>query len=50
VLLAPSVVARCEWNATVNPAPPDAAYIVVIAPQAVIPDARLFTGAVVLAE
>lgn len=50
MLLAPSVVERGEWDAVVNPAPRDVAYIVVIAPQAVIRDGRLFTGAAVLAK
>jgi RES domain-containing protein len=44
LLLVPSLVARGEWNAMVNPAHPDAARIVVTAPQAVIWDARLFIG------
>ena len=44
VLLVPSVVARGEWNAMVNPAHPGAARLVVTAPQAVIWDTRLFTG------
>jgi len=42
VLLLPSVVARNEWNAMVNPAHPDAARIVVGAPEPVVWDARLF--------
>lgn len=45
VLLVPSVVARGEWNAMVNPAHPDAGRIMVGEPQAVVWDARLFTGA-----
>lgn len=45
VLLVPSVVARGEWNAMVNPAHPDAGRMVVGEPQTVIWDARLFTGA-----
>ena len=44
VLLVPSVVARGEWNAMVNPAHPDAGRIVVGEPQPVIWDARLFAG------
>ena len=44
VLLVPSVVARGEWNAMVNPAHRDAGRLVVAAPQAVIWDARLFSG------
>jgi RES domain-containing protein len=44
VLLVPSVVARGEWNAMVNPAHPDAARIVVGEPEPVIWDARLFGG------
>jgi RES domain-containing protein len=44
VLLVPSVVARGEWNAMVNPTHPDAGRIVVGAPEAVVWDARLFTG------
>jgi RES domain-containing protein len=46
VLLVPSVVARGEWNALVNPAHPDAARIAVAAAEAVVWDARLFVGAV----
>jgi RES domain-containing protein len=46
VLLVPSVVARAEWNAMVNPAHPDAARIVVGEPEPVLWDARLFTGTV----
>ena len=45
VLLAPSVVARGEWNAMVNPTHPDALRIVVSPPRPVIWDARLFTRA-----
>jgi len=44
VLLVPSVVARAEWNALVNPAHPQAARIVVADPAPVIWDARLFAG------
>ena len=42
VLLVPSVVAKLEWNAIVNPAHPDAAMIVVAKNQPVIWDRRLF--------
>jgi RES domain-containing protein len=42
VLLVPSVVARLEWNALVNPAHPDAMHIDVTDPAPVIWDARLF--------
>jgi len=49
VLLVPSVVVRGEWNAMVNPAHPDAGRIVVGATEAVVWDARLFTGAAGLA-
>ncbi|MET0962145.1 MAG: RES domain-containing protein [Noviherbaspirillum sp.] len=42
VLLVPSVVARGEWNAMVNPAHADAPRIVVSPPRPVIWDARLF--------
>ena len=44
VLVVPSVVARSECNAVVNPTHPDAARLVVSAPQAVVWDARLFAG------
>ncbi|KVE33171.1 RES family NAD+ phosphorylase [Burkholderia sp. TSV86] len=44
ILLVPSVVARAEWNALVNPAHPDAARLVVGAPQPVVWDARLFAA------
>nr|WP_314623489.1 RES family NAD+ phosphorylase [uncultured Noviherbaspirillum sp.] len=44
VLLVPSVVARGEWNAVVNPAHPDAARITVAAAEPVVWDARLFAG------
>ncbi|SAL86341.1 RES domain-containing protein [Caballeronia arvi] len=44
VLVVPSVVARAECNAVVNPAHPDAGRLVVSAPQAVVWDQRLFTG------
>lgn len=42
VLVVPSVVARLEFNALVNPAHPDAARIVVSSPEPVIWDERLF--------
>ncbi|MEA3120822.1 MAG: hypothetical protein QOH33_363 [Paraburkholderia sp.] len=42
VLLVPSVVAREEWNALVNPAHPLAPRIVVGEPRAVVWDERLF--------
>nr|WP_254367180.1 RES domain-containing protein [Paraburkholderia sp. NMBU_R16] len=42
VMLVPSVVARAEWNALVNPLHPDAGRIVVTGAQPVIWDARLF--------
>jgi RES domain-containing protein len=44
VLVVPSVVARAECNAVVNPAHPDAARLVVSTPQAVVWDERLFAG------
>jgi len=43
VLVVPSVVARAECNAVVNPAHPDAGRLVVSAPQPVVWDQRLFT-------
>jgi RES domain-containing protein len=43
VLVVPSVVARAEFNALVNPAHPDAARLVVSAPQPVVWDRRLFS-------
>ena len=42
VLLIPSVVAKLEWNAVVNPRHPDARQISVSQPHAVIWDQRLF--------
>jgi RES domain-containing protein len=48
ILLVPSVVARAEFNALVNPAHPDAARITIAEPRPVIWDERLFimpTGA-----
>ena len=43
VLLIPSVVAKLEWNAVVNPRHPDARQISVSQPQAVVWDRRLFS-------
>lgn len=45
VLLVPSVVARAECNAVVNPGHPDAGRLVASAPQPVVWDQRLFAGA-----
>ncbi len=42
VLIVPSVVARLEFNAVVNPAHPEFGRIVVSAPEPVVWDARLF--------
>ncbi|CAG9171269.1 hypothetical protein LMG23992_01976 [Cupriavidus laharis] len=42
VLVVPSVVARAEWNALVNPGHPDASSIVAGAPEPVHWDERLF--------
>jgi RES domain-containing protein len=42
ILWVPSVVARREWNALVNPAHPDAARLSVSEPEPVIWDQRLF--------
>ncbi len=42
VLIVPSVVARLEWNVLVNPMHPDAARLVVPAPEPVRWDERLF--------
>ncbi|QEZ48677.1 RES family NAD+ phosphorylase [Cupriavidus oxalaticus] len=42
ILLVPSVVARLEWNALVNPVHPDASRIQVAAPEPVQWDDRLF--------
>ncbi|KDR25049.1 hypothetical protein BG57_32015 [Caballeronia grimmiae] len=44
ILIVPSVVARAECNAVVNPAHPDAARLVVSAPQPVVWDQRLFAS------
>lgn len=51
VLIVPSVVARAECNAVVNPTHPDAGRLVVSAPQPVVWDQRLFvTGQDVASE
>ena len=42
VLVVPSVVARLEFNAVINPAHPDFARLTVSAPEPVVWDARLF--------
>lgn len=42
VLLVPSVVARLEWNALVNPAHPDASKLLPSRPEKVLWDKRLF--------
>jgi RES domain-containing protein len=42
VLLVPSVVARLEWNALVNPAHPDAGRLLISPSQEVVWDKRLF--------
>lgn len=42
ILLVPSVVARPEWNALVNPLHPDAIRLVVSAAEKVVWDKRLF--------
>jgi RES domain-containing protein len=44
ILVVPSVVARAECSAVVNPAHPDAGQLMVSAPQPVVWDQRLFTG------
>lgn len=44
ILVVPSVVARAECNAVVNPAHPDARRLEVSAPQPVVWDQRLFVG------
>lgn len=43
VLLVPSVVAKLEWNALVNPAHPEAARLTLSAAENVVWDKRLFT-------
>ena len=42
ILLVPSVVARLEWNALVNPHHPDAARLILSAAEKVVWDRRLF--------
>ncbi len=42
VLLVPSVVARLEWNALVNPGHPDASKLLPCRPEKVVWDKRLF--------
>jgi RES domain-containing protein len=42
ILLVPSVVARLEWNALVNPSHPDAAHLNLSASEKVVWDRRLF--------
>lgn len=42
ILLVPSVVAKLEWNALVNPLHPDAARLNISAPEKVVWDKRLF--------
>ena len=44
VLLVPSVVAKLEWNALINPLHPDFSQFAVSPPEAVIWDRRLFAG------
>lgn len=44
VLVVPSVVARLEFNAVINPAHPDFRRLLVSAPEAVVWDGRLFAG------
>ncbi|WP_175946358.1 RES domain-containing protein [Caballeronia sp. BCC1704] len=44
ILIVPSVVARAECNAVVNPAHPEAGRLVVSAPQPVVWDQRLFVS------
>ncbi|MEX3630141.1 MAG: RES domain-containing protein [Burkholderia sp.] len=44
ILLVPSVVARAEWNALINPTHPDAARLAISDPQPVAWDARLFAA------
>ena len=45
ILLIPSVVARLDWNALVNPLHPDAAKLSLSAPESIIWDKRLFERA-----
>jgi RES domain-containing protein len=42
ILLVPSVVARLDWNAVVNPNHPDAQQLILTTPEPVIWDQRLF--------
>jgi RES domain-containing protein len=42
VLLVPSVVARLEWNALINPLHPDSSRLVIAASEKVVWDKRLF--------
>jgi RES domain-containing protein len=42
VLIVPSVVARAEFNAVVNPVHPDAKHLLITEPQPVVWDERLF--------
>ncbi len=44
ILLVPSVVARLEWNALVNPAHPGASQITLMRVERVVWDRRLFSG------
>ncbi|WP_374241845.1 RES family NAD+ phosphorylase [Zoogloea sp.] len=44
ILLVPSVVARLEWNALVNPAHPQATRITLSEAERVVWDRRLFSG------
>lgn len=44
ILLVPSVVARLEWNALVNPAHPQAARLTLSTAERVVWDRRLFSG------
>ena len=42
ILLVPSVVAKLDWNALINPSHPDGAKLLVSAPEKVLWDKRLF--------
>ncbi|MBU0499249.1 MAG: RES domain-containing protein [Gammaproteobacteria bacterium] len=44
ILIVPSVVARLDWNALVNPLHPDSVRLVIRSPEKVIWDRRLFEG------
>lgn len=44
ILLVPSVVARREQNALVNPLHPDAGKLIILPPEHIIWDKRLFSG------